>query len=198
VTDPTITAAARALLADMVTSGGRCGSCERLDPVHRDDCKAEALREALGTQNTDDDRAKPLAYAKFRERFWGHVQLHVDEDDGAENLHIDGEYAVYRRTDGPTTDGDAWAKRIRSATTEILAPDVVANLSRRQSMEPRNIRDLCASHEALRELVGQHDPTGADHMAEMWEHAQRADTAEAERDAALAEIERLRAHQGTT
>lgn len=61
---------------------------------------------------------------------------------------------------------------------EILAPDVVANLSRRRSMEPRNIADLCASHEALRELAGQHDPTGADHMEQMWEHAQRADAAE--------------------
>lgn len=37
----------------------------------------------------------------------------------------------------------------------------------------------------LQELAGQHDPTGQDHMAEMWEHAQRADTAEAE-------VERLR------
>jgi hypothetical protein len=60
---------------------------------------------------------------------------------------------VDRPADGPTTDGDAWAKRIRAATTEILDPGVVANLSRRQSMEPRNIRDLCASHEALRAEV---------------------------------------------
>ena len=28
-------------------------------------------------------------------------------------------------------------------------------------------------------VMGVHDPTGADHMAEMWEHAQRADAAEA-------------------
>jgi hypothetical protein len=88
----------------------------------------------------------------------------------------------------PTDDGEAWAARVRSATTEILAPDVVANLSRRQSMEPRNIRDLCASHEALREMAGQHDQTGADHMEQMWQHAQRADAAEAE-------VVRLRAHQ---
>ena len=32
----------------------------------------------------------------------------------------------------------------------------------------------------LVELVGKHDPTGEDHMEEMWEHAQRADAAEAE------------------
>lgn len=38
---------------------------------------------------------------------------------------------------------------------------------------------LCDSHETLRALAGQHDPTGADHMAEMWAHAQRTDAAEA-------------------
>lgn len=32
------------------------------------------------------------------------------------------------------------------------------------------------------DLAGRHDPTGEDHMHEMMEHAQRADTAEAERD----------------
>lgn len=67
----------------------------------------KALRDALAARaqpTTDDHQAKPLAYAKYRDRFWGNVRLDVDEDDGAENLHIDGVYAVYRRTDGPTND----------------------------------------------------------------------------------------------
>lgn len=37
------------------------------------------------------------------------------------------------------------------------------------------IEHLQAENERLRDLVGQHDPTGADHLAEMMEHAQRAD-----------------------
>jgi hypothetical protein len=41
-------------------------------------------------------------------------------------------------------------------------------------------RALVAEAEVKRlaALVGQHDPTGADHMEEMWVHAQRADQAE--------------------
>lgn len=37
------------------------------------------------------------------------------------------------------------------------------------------VADVEAGMERLRDLAGQHDPTGADHMEEMWEHAQRAD-----------------------
>jgi hypothetical protein len=46
-------------------------------------------------------------------------------------------------------------------------------------------RKAVAERDRLREQVanwGKHDPTGEDHMREMWEHAQRADAAEAERD----------------
>ena len=53
--------------------------------------------------------AKPLAIAKFSRRRTFHtdpggefVELRVY--DGQENLHIDGEYAIYRRTDGPTQE----------------------------------------------------------------------------------------------
>lgn len=38
--------------------------------------------------------------------------------------------------------------------------------------------EAAAEIERLREMAGRHDPTGADHMEEMWVHAQRADAAE--------------------
>lgn len=63
--------------------GARCGNCQ-------------AASEPM-----------PLAVAKFDHRSSGevvpdaeHVMLRVDE--GQHRLHIDGEYAVYRRTDRPT------------------------------------------------------------------------------------------------
>ena len=52
------------------------------------------------------------------------------------------------------------------------------------------IERLTDENVRLAQLVGKHDPTGADHMEEMWVHAQRADAAEA-RVASLTEAAQL-------
>lgn len=53
---------------------------------------------------------------------------------------------------------------------------------------PNTLEDAIEEIVHLRELAGSHDPTGADHMEEMWVHAQRADAAEAMLRSVLEEL----------
>lgn len=57
---------------------------------------------------------------------------------------------------------------------------LIANLRGERDEPPSEYcKDAANAIEELVRLVGQHDTTGADHMEEMWEHARRADAAEA-------------------
>lgn len=73
-----------------------------------------------------------------------------------------------------TTAPITWA---HEAVPELLAE--IERLREQNTGLGVVVQEGWAEMERLRELCGKHDPTGADHMAEMWEHAQRADAAEA-------------------
>lgn len=113
------------VLATGTTTSWDCG-CFHAPDSHRPECTwTENPRSllmvllpvepgtAVAVTARDEHRPKPLAIARFESRHgrippgavepeteW--VMLRVD--DGQENLHIDGEYAVYRRTEGPDVD----------------------------------------------------------------------------------------------
>jgi hypothetical protein len=100
------------LVAYRYRVGGRTPG-KAIDTLTKVKAQLPEIRSALAApQHTNDDRrAKPLAYAKFDHRSRPpdrpeYVVLYVGQ--GQENLHIDGEYAVYRRTDGPTNDDVLW------------------------------------------------------------------------------------------
>lgn len=95
-------------------------------------------------------------------------------------------HASARPTDAHASQWRRWALTMREAADMIDG-------------DTGTIDDLRQQVAELQALAGRHDPTGADHMEEMWVHAQRADAAEQRADELAAKVasleeEELRLH----
>lgn len=107
--------------------------------------------------------------------------------------------AMAERTETITRERIAELRKLLETTAPLTwaheaVPELLAEIEYLREQNTGlgvRVQEGWAKIEELRDLCGKHDPTGADHMEEMWEHAQRADAAEAQLDTHKAFVRRI-------